>query len=107
MSHDCQVGNWVASSILTFADIEERVNALEQFIIISKVTITACVTSNYCCMAEYNYSTHPIFLSPYLPLSSLFTPFLSLLFYPLCVLVTVSLPPSFPLVLPTSCYSIV
>jgi hypothetical protein len=31
-----QVGNWVASTILTFDELEQRVDALEQFILIAK-----------------------------------------------------------------------
>ena len=32
-----QVGNWVAHSILQYPELEERVEALQQFIIIAKV----------------------------------------------------------------------
>jgi hypothetical protein len=33
-----QVGNWVAATILLFEDLDQRVDALQQFILIAKVT---------------------------------------------------------------------
>ena len=42
-----QVGNWVAHSILQNTELEDRVETLQQFITIAKVTrVDTCTTSD-------------------------------------------------------------
>lgn len=55
-----QVGNWVVHSILQFEFLEERVEVLQQFISIAKVTY--CSVLIYCTYILCTIAEHPTYM---------------------------------------------
>ena len=56
MTVTMQVGNWVANSILQYEELEERVEAVQQFILIAKVTLTVCTHAS--CVIHTTYEDY-------------------------------------------------